>query len=113
MKSVGVLLMVAALAGAPFQCSGDPDPERAMEDSPEESLYLLARRFRKAGDHAAWKRTLEYLIERYPSSRFATMAAQDLGKLDEPEPEPAPSTAPSTAESARGGAAARGASAGD
>jgi TolA-binding protein len=39
----------------------------------------LAEQFRAQGDEAARTRTLEYLIERYPSSREAERARLELG----------------------------------
>lgn len=77
------LLLALALGGlaagqAPLQCAGDPSPETALEDEPGEALYGLAGRFREAGDDKAWRSTLAYLIERYPSSRFAARAQMDL-----------------------------------
>jgi TolA-binding protein len=73
-----ILLSCAALANAPFQCASEPDPTKAMEDTPGEALYKLAEQFKASGDERAWRRTLEYLIARYPSSRFAAAARDDL-----------------------------------
>ena len=73
-----ILLLSSALSLAPFQCAGDPDPSRAIEETPGEALYSLAGEFKKHGDDAAWRETLQYLIERYPSSRFAEAAKTDL-----------------------------------
>jgi len=70
-----VLLLSAALAvTAPFQCASDPDPERAMEDSAPGALWELSERFAERGDEAARRTTLEHLVERYPSSRYAQRA---------------------------------------
>jgi hypothetical protein len=43
-------------------------------------LYGLAGQFKTNGDARAWRATLEYLIARYPNSRFAGMARQDLAE---------------------------------
>lgn len=73
------LLLAGSIYLAPLQCGGTPDPDRRLEDSPEEALMDLAERFRAQGDEAARTRTLEYLIERYPSSREAERARIELG----------------------------------
>ena len=78
------LLFVAALAlgAAPLQCgSGEVDDTR--HETPPEALYELAQRFQKQGDEAARKKTLEFLIERYPNSRFAVRAKNDLGRSEQ------------------------------
>lgn len=72
------LVLVVSLFNAPFQCTGSPDPSEAREERPGEALYNLAQEFRAAGDHDAWRKTLEHLIRRYPSSRFSVTAEQDL-----------------------------------
>lgn len=69
-----VLALGLALALAPFQCASEPQPDRRLEDAPEEALLGLAQRFADAGDADARRATLEYLIERYPSSREAERA---------------------------------------
>jgi hypothetical protein len=74
--------IVLVLCGtAPFQCSSEPDPNRAIEESPGEALFRLAEQFKADGDEKARARTLRYLVERYPSSRFARMAEQDLAAM--------------------------------
>ncbi len=75
-----VLFLSAALAGAPFQCSHDPDPRNALEETPGEALYKLAQEFHGQGDDKAYRETLGYLIRHYPSSRFAVMAKDELGE---------------------------------
>lgn len=80
-RAAGGTLVIAALlgaGGAPLQCAGEPSAATATEDDPGEALYGLAGRFREAGDRAAWEKTLRYIIERYPSSRFAATAQMDL-----------------------------------
>jgi outer membrane protein assembly factor BamD (BamD/ComL family) len=74
----GVLVLMGALSSAPLQCTSEPDPSLAIEETPGEALYQLAQEFKRAGDHAAWHKTLEHLLRRYPSSRFAEMARLDL-----------------------------------
>ncbi len=77
------------LVVAPFQCPSDPDPMQVRQDSPGEALYLLAGEFAKADDKEARVRTLQYIVERYPRSRFATQALADLRSLGVEMPEPA------------------------
>ena len=69
-----LLALAFALALAPFQCASEPDPDRRLEDAPEEALLGLAERFAEAGDEDARRSTLEYLVERYPSSHEAERA---------------------------------------
>lgn len=69
-----VLGLCLVLALAPFQCASEPDPDRRLEDAPEEALLDLAERFHTSGDQDARRTTLEYLVERYPSSREAERA---------------------------------------
>ena len=106
------------LSIAPFQCPAKPDPTRAREDTPGEALYDLAGQLGKSGDKEGQIRTLRYLAEKYPRSRFAATARDDLNTLGAPLPastiepdaereaipfgrlpgdKPAPSAAPSAA----------------
>jgi len=75
------LVAGALLLGAPFQCASDPDPNKAREESPGEALYGLAAQFEKQGNAQGREDTLRYLITRYPKSRFAVMARQDLEQM--------------------------------
>ncbi len=93
-RVVAPFVLLAALGGAPMQCSGGPDPAKAPEETPGEALYQLAQEFRSRGDEAAWRQTLEHLIARYPSSRFAVAARQDLA--DAGVAAPADGAAPGT-----------------
>jgi TolA-binding protein len=54
------------------------DPELRRYETPPEALYDLAERFQKEGDLPARRATLEYIVERYPNSRFAVMAKEEL-----------------------------------
>jgi len=78
--------LLGALSTAPMQCARDPGPDKAMEDEPGEALYGLAEQFRAKGDKDARVATLRYLVNRFPSSRFAEMARQDLEALGSPAP---------------------------
>lgn len=74
--------IVLVLCGtAPFQCASEVDPNRAIEESPDEALFRLSEQFKADGDEKARVRTLRYLVERYPSTRFAKMAEQDLAAM--------------------------------
>jgi hypothetical protein len=67
----------AALLGtAPYQCKSN-DPERAREETVGEALIGLCGRFADKGDDESAKRVLDYLIERYPSSREAERAKDE------------------------------------
>jgi TolA-binding protein len=52
-------------------------------ETPEEALYDLATRFKREHQRDAWRSTLEYLIERYPNSRYAVRAKEDLAVATE------------------------------
>lgn len=80
------IAVVAAVAQAPFQCASEADPKRRSYEDPGEALYGLAAQFEKQGDRGARVATLRYLAERYPASRFANMAREDLEKLGEAPP---------------------------
>jgi hypothetical protein len=72
-------VVLAALAlNAPLQCSGSEDPSLRREETPGEALYGLATQFKAKGEKDSWRSTLEYLVARYPNSRFAGMARDDL-----------------------------------
>jgi hypothetical protein len=83
-------LLAAGLAlavGAPFQCASDPDPDRTREDSAPEALWHYAERLEERGDGAGRRSALGYLVERYPSSRWARQAERALAA--EPAPDDA------------------------
>jgi hypothetical protein len=83
-----IILLVAALSVAPFQCPSSPDPEKRREETPGEALHDLAKEFGKAGDREAQIRTLKYLIEKYPRSRHAVEAHQELEAMGVSSPDP-------------------------
>ena len=87
MKVVAFALLLAALA--PMQCQSDPPPEQRRYEHPPEALYALAGRLHKEGETRAWRITLQTIIERYPNSREAVMAEDDLDRSDAAAPEPA------------------------
>jgi outer membrane protein assembly factor BamD (BamD/ComL family) len=69
-----------AFAAAPLQCAHDTDPAHCWDDAPGDGLWDLARRFRDHHDDAAARGTLEFLVERYPSSRYAPAAREELAR---------------------------------
>lgn len=71
-------LLLAAAVSAPMQCGSRIRPENRMEEEPAEALYQLAERFAAEGKREARVETLRFIVERYPSSRFAERAKQDL-----------------------------------
>lgn len=77
---MGVLLFAAAMS-APFQCGSKARPEHRFEDEPADALYKLAGRFAAKGDREARVETLRFIVERYPTSRFAEAAKIDLAEL--------------------------------
>lgn len=88
MRLLALMATATLFAQAPLQCSREPEPELRRYETPPEALYGLAERFKAKGDKEAYRDTLTYLVERYPSSRFAERAKQDLAM----DPAPAAST---------------------
>ena len=80
MMMARALYVGLALAVAPVQCGHAPDPNERREDTPGDALWQLAQKFHEEHDDAAEKRTLQYLVERYPSSRWAPAAREQLGQ---------------------------------
>ena len=74
------MLLLASTATAPLQCAKTRDPNLRMEDDASQVLYDLAEVFHKKGEEHGRAETLAFLIARYPSSRYAEMARQDLGE---------------------------------
>ncbi len=74
--------VLAGLGTAPLQCKHERDPSLRLEDTAGDALWELAADFRKKGNEAAAKDTLRYLVERYPSSRYAPAARAELGGAD-------------------------------
>lgn len=78
-RLLGAPLAALALAAAPLQCPHENDAAHCWDDAPGDGLWDLAQRFRDQQDEAAARRTLAFLIERYPSSRYAPAAREQLG----------------------------------
>jgi hypothetical protein len=83
----GALLL--ALSFAPYQCAREPDPNRRIEEEPAEAVYKLAERFKAEGKADARATTLKYIVERFPTSRFAKSATQELQEMGQSVPAPA------------------------
>ncbi len=79
---------------APMQCSRTPDPTLRHEETAGDALYELAQRFKQEGNTTGAKRTLEYLVERYPSSRHFASAQDELRELGGASPAPVASQKP-------------------
>lgn len=88
------LLLAAAVLLAPMQCASKADPSLRHEDTPGDALWDLSEDFRAKGNTAAADDTLRFLLEKYPSSRFASAAREKLGGKAAPPP-PAPSASAS------------------
>ncbi len=61
-----------------------------MEEPAEDALYQLAEQFRERGDKDARIATLRFLVARYPSSRLAARARQELDSPSAPAPSASP-----------------------
>lgn len=78
-RTVAVAVALGLGGFAPLQCTKDPDPNLRREETADEALYRLSEDFSARGDDAAAKHTLEVLVAKYPSSRFAPGARERLG----------------------------------
>ncbi|MCL2779259.1 MAG: hypothetical protein FWD73_14785 [Polyangiaceae bacterium] len=79
--------LLAALSGAPMQCSRHPSPELRTEDSAGDALWGLAQNFRAKGNEQAARETMRFLVERYPSNRHAPAARAELENSDASPPD--------------------------
>ncbi|MBI5499869.1 MAG: hypothetical protein HY907_06475 [Deltaproteobacteria bacterium] len=83
-----ILAGLLAAGNAPMQCaSDDREPLPTVPEAPEE-CYLLAQRLLAQGDVGGWRSALEYVIERFPDSRYAARARDDLAHGPLPPPGP-------------------------
>ena len=76
-------LLAFVVALAPLQCQSE-DPATRRSESPGDALYQLAQDFRAKGNDEAYKETLRFIIERYPSSRRAVTAKLELEETAAP-----------------------------
>jgi hypothetical protein len=79
------MLLLAGFFLAPFQCASQVPPDRAREDTPGDALYDLAQRFGEEGDEAGERRTMSFLVERYPDSRHVEAARMWLAEHPQAE----------------------------
>jgi len=86
-----------ALALAPMQCAKKYDDGLRREDSAGDGLWSLSEDFRAKGDEQSSLATLRYLVKRYPTSRRAPKAKEELDKRagGAPPDAPAPAAVPS------------------
>lgn len=84
-------VLASVIALAPFQCKGSQDPALQRSETPGDALYQLAQDFRAKGDDKAYRDTLRFLVERYPSSRRAVAARMELEQAGDGSSTPAPS----------------------
>jgi outer membrane protein assembly factor BamD (BamD/ComL family) len=77
-RALGLALALGVTA--PLQCAREPDPSQRLEDTAGDALWNLAQDFRTKGNAQAADATLRYLVEKYPSSRYAPAAREELGK---------------------------------
>ncbi|HEX8790369.1 MAG TPA: hypothetical protein VF765_05410 [Polyangiaceae bacterium] len=81
LRALALSQLVALASLAPLQCGHTSDPELQLDETPGDALWKLAQRFEAAHDAAGEKRTLEYLVEQYPASRWASPAREKLAQL--------------------------------
>jgi len=74
------LALAGVVAIAPLQCGKPYDPALQKDETPGDALWQLARRFHDSHDEAASRRTLQFLVEQYPASRWATAARDELAR---------------------------------
>ena len=88
------LAWLALVTLAPFQCAHTPDPNARREDTAGDALWSLAQDFRAHHDEPAARATLTYLVDHYPSSRYASAARDDLASTGAPAPTPTATPTP-------------------
>ena len=79
-----IFLLLVALA--PMQCTKKYDPSTAREETAGDGLWALAEDFKAKGNDEACASTLRFLLARYPSSRRAEAARDELTRLGKPAP---------------------------
>ena len=76
------MVIALSLWTAPVQC-GDPEPVRyAHEEHPARAVWTLSERLRARGHARAAEEAWRYLVERWPSSRWAERARLRLEGID-------------------------------
>jgi TolA-binding protein len=79
MRSLVAAGLVLGIATAPFQCGSGGNKDIVREETAGDALWSLAEDFEARGDAASARRTLEFLVQRYPSSRHVEDAKHKLG----------------------------------
>lgn len=79
LRAAGFLVALSSIA--PLQCGHTSDPELQLDETPGDALWKLAQRFEAAHDAAGEKRTLEYLVQQYPASRWTPAARDRLAQM--------------------------------
>jgi hypothetical protein len=72
------------LAVAPLQCGHTPEAELREDETPGDALWQLGLKFHESNDVAAEIATLKYLVDRYPASRWESLAREELARLGAP-----------------------------
>jgi hypothetical protein len=80
LRSLVPLVLLASIDVAPIQCGHETDPALRQDESPGDALWDLAQKFDEAHDEPAMARTLQYLVERYPASRWSAAARARLDR---------------------------------
>ena len=78
MRALAAATVALGIATAPFQCGGG-NKDVVREETAGDALWSLAEDFEAHGDHDSARRTLEFLVRRYPSSRHVEEAKAKLG----------------------------------
>jgi hypothetical protein len=83
-----VVLLLAGVSLAPMQCSHEPDATHCWDDAPGDGLWELAGKFKDEHDEPATRQTLQAIVDRYPSSRWAPAAREQLAAYGAPVASP-------------------------
>jgi len=79
-RALFIASAAALFSTAPLQCAHEPDPNMRLEDTAGDALWDLATKFHEEKDDASARRTLQFLVDRYPSNRHAHAAKDELAK---------------------------------
>ena len=78
MKATAITWVLLTIA--PFQCAHTPDPNARREDTAGDALWALAQDFHAHHDEPGARATLTFLVDHYPSSRYAPAARDELAR---------------------------------
>lgn len=82
LRTIATVSLAGVLGLAPFQCGKGRDPGLSQEETAGDALWALAQSFADAGDDPAARKTYRFLVERYPSSRYAPAAKDELERAN-------------------------------